>query len=89
MGATIITGYTGTRHITPAMDAGIYRAAFGSEEYVLSVGNKLAGSMPSVNEFTIQDGFISMQGHQIQLQVSSILYRNQSVAVLLLLCCKL
>ena len=67
MGATIITGYTGTRHITPAMDAGIYRAAFGSEEYVLSVGNKLAGSMPSVNEFTIQDGFISMQGHQIQV----------------------
>ena len=65
MGASIITGYTGTRHITPAMDAAIYRAAFGAESYVLSEGQKLAGSMPSVNEFTLLDGLVSMQGHQV------------------------
>ena len=67
MGANIITGYTGTRHITPALDAEVYRAAFGAEEYVFSVGNKCAGSMPSINQFEILDGLISMQGHQIQV----------------------
>lgn len=67
MGANIITGYTGTRHITPAMDAAVYRAAFGAENYVLAEGNGLAGSMPSVNEFTVMDGLVSMQGHQIQV----------------------
>lgn len=67
MSTNIITGYTGTRHITPAMDASVYRAAFGADEYVLSDGNKLAGSMPTINDFTILDGLASMQGHMIQI----------------------
>lgn len=67
MGANIITGYTGTRHITPAMDASIYRAVFGGENYVCAEGNLCAGSMPSINQFEILDGLISMQGHQIQV----------------------
>lgn len=67
MGANIITGYTGTRHITPAMDAAVYRSTFGPNSYILSDGNQLAGSMPSVNEFTVLDGLVSMQGHQIQV----------------------
>lgn len=67
MGANIITGYTGTRHITPAMDASVYRAAFGADEYVMSEGNKLAGSMPTINDFTVLDGLVSMQGHMIQV----------------------
>lgn len=66
MGANIITGYTGVRHITPAMDAAVYRSTFGPDNYILSDGNQLAGSMPSVNEFTVLDGLVSMQGHQIQ-----------------------
>lgn len=72
MGANIITGYTGTRHITPAMDAAVFRSIFGQYSYVLSDGNKLAGSMPSINEFTILDGVISMQGHQIQVTQESL-----------------
>ena len=67
MGANIITGYTGTRHITPAMDAAVYRSVFGAENYILADGNQLAGSMPSVNSFTILDGVVSMQGHQVQV----------------------
>lgn len=59
----IITGYTGTRHITPAMDAAVWRSIFGEESYIVNVGNKCAGSMPSINEFTILDGVVSMQGH--------------------------
>lgn len=67
MGANIITGYTGTRHITPAMDAAIYRAILGGENFVCAEGNLCAGSMPSINQFQIMDGLISMQGHAIQV----------------------
>lgn len=72
MGTNIITGYTGTRHITPAMDASVYRAAFGADEYVMSEGNKLAASMPTINDFTILDGLVSMQGHMIQITQDSL-----------------
>lgn len=67
MGANIITGYTGTRHITPAMDAAVYRSAFGADSYILSDGNQLGASMPDINSFTILDGLVSMQGHQVQI----------------------
>ena len=67
MGANIITGYTGTRHITPAMDAAVYRSLYGEDSFVCAEGNLCAGSMPSVNQFEILDGLISMQGHMIQV----------------------
>lgn len=67
MGANIITGYTGTRHITPAMDAASHRSMFGGDSYILTDGNKLRGSMPSINQFTVMDGIVSMQGHFIQV----------------------
>lgn len=67
MGANIITGYTGTRHITPAMDASVYRSAFGADDYVLSDGNHLEASMPDINSFQVMDGLASMQGHMIQV----------------------
>lgn len=67
MGANIITGYTGTRHITPSMDASVYRSAFGADDYVLSDGNHLEASMPDINSFQIMDGLASMQGHMIQV----------------------
>lgn len=67
MGANIITGYTGTRHITPALDAAANRSMFGKDNYILSDGNRLEGSMPSINEFTVLGGIVSMQGHFIQV----------------------
>lgn len=67
MGANIITGYTGARHITPAMDASVYRSIFGEDSWILADGNQLAGSMPDINSFTILDGLVSMQGHQVQI----------------------
>ena len=67
MGANIITGYTGVRHITPAMDASVNRSVFGKDSYILADGDHLAGSMPSVNQFAILGGVISMQGHAIQV----------------------
>lgn len=67
MGANIITGYTGQRHITPSMDAAVHRSVFGMDNYILADGGQLSGSMPSVNEFTVLGGIASMQGHQIQI----------------------
>ena len=67
MGANIITGYTGTRHITPAMDASVYRSIFGEDSWILADGNQLEASMPDINSFTILDGLVSMQGHQVQI----------------------
>ena len=67
MGANIITGYTGTRHITPAMDAAVYRSLYGADSFVCAEGDLCAGSMPSINQFEILGGLISMQGHMIQV----------------------
>ena len=63
MGQEIITGYTGTRHITPEMDAAVWRSAFGENNYILATGHQCAGSMPSINEFVISDGVVSIQGY--------------------------
>ena len=68
MSAIMITGYTGTRHIKPSMDAAVYRGAFGNENYVLNEDDACAGSMPSVNQFVVADGCVSMQGHAVQIK---------------------
>lgn len=72
MSAIMITGYTGTRHIRPSMDAAVYRGAFGNDSYVLSADDNCAGSMPSVNEFVVADGCVSMQGHTVQIKLESL-----------------
>lgn len=58
----IITGYTGTKHITPADDAGLHRSMFGSEDYVLASGSQLAAQAESATEIRIADGELVMQG---------------------------
>lgn len=67
MGASIITGYTGTRHITPEMDGAVYRGIIGDDSYILAEGDQCEGSMPSVNQFTVKSGVVSIQGRQIYL----------------------
>ena len=66
MTTTIITGYTGERHITPSMDAKVYRGIFGNGDYILPTGGKCSGSMTDANTFVIMDGIVSLQGRQIQ-----------------------
>lgn len=63
MSVSIVTGYTGTRHITPNLDAAVNRGIFGTEDCILATGNRLAASMPSINSFVMQDGAVSIQGH--------------------------
>ena len=68
MSAKVITGYTGERHITPAMDAAVYKSIFGADSYILRESDDVAGSMPDINSFIVADGMISMQGRQIQIK---------------------
>lgn len=72
MSAQIITGYTGTRQITPALDAAVYRSIFGADSCIVNEGNHLAAQMPSINEIVISDGVVSMQGHMIKVTQESL-----------------
>lgn len=67
MAAKIITGYTGERHITPAMDAAVYKAIFGADSYILREGGDVEASMPDINSFVLAAGMVSLQGRQIQI----------------------
>ena len=62
MSVSIVTGFTGVRHITPHLDAAVNRGIFGAD-CILATGNQLAASMPSINSFVMQDGAVSIQGH--------------------------
>ena len=58
----IITGYTGTKHVTAENDRDINIGIFGSGSYVLSTGAGLKAEISSNNEIKIRDGVIMHQG---------------------------
>lgn len=58
----IITGYTGTPHITSAQDRAAHQGIIGEGSYILNVGNRLAAEVISANEIRIRDGVLSHQG---------------------------
>lgn len=62
MSTRIITGYTGKRTITASDDAEIYRA-MGINTGLLPIENRMAASMPSINELVVNSGFLAIQGH--------------------------
>lgn len=72
MGAKILTGYTGERHITPLDDAAVYRALFGAGSYITGEGESCAASMPTVTEFDILNGHLSLQGIQIRITAEAL-----------------
>lgn len=57
----IITGYTGTSHITAAQDGAINIGLVGGNA-ILKVGNRMAATIQSNNEVRISDGVLIMQG---------------------------
>ena len=58
----IITGYTGTPHITSAQDRDGNQGCYGTGSYILDVGEKMAATIESANEIRIKDGALSHQG---------------------------
>lgn len=58
----IVTGYTGTPHITAQQDRMINRGVFGEDSYILPVGERLATSIYSATQIKVLDGAVSVQG---------------------------
>lgn len=58
----IVTGKTGTPHITSQQDREINMGAFGSGSYVLPIGNKFAYEQTESNTIRIKDGVLCHQG---------------------------
>lgn len=58
----IITGYTGTPHITSAQDRDGNQGSYGAGSYILDIGSKMAATIVSANEIKIADGALSHQG---------------------------
>ena len=58
----IITGYTGSPHVTAEQDRDINIGIFGNESYVLQTGSQLTAEVSSNNEIKVRDGVIMHQG---------------------------
>lgn len=72
MGAKILTGYTGERHITPLDDAAVYRSIIGPESYITGEGERCDATMPTINEFDILSGLLSIQGVQVRISAETL-----------------
>lgn len=62
----IVTGYTGTNHVTADDDGGLYASIFGSGCYVLSAGDKFACTVVSATQVHIGSGEGIMYGRHFR-----------------------
>ena len=58
----IITGYTGSPHVTAEQDRDVNIGIFGAESYVLRTGSQLKYEVSSNNEIKVRDGVIMHKG---------------------------
>lgn len=58
----IVEGYTGTDHVTAAMDGALNAGCFGGGMYVMGTGKRLACAVASSNSVTVADGDLMMNG---------------------------
>lgn len=58
----IVTGYTGTPHVTSNAAQALNQGIFGSGNCVLNVGNKFAATLTDANTVTVQSGEGVLQG---------------------------
>ena len=70
MAVNIVTGMTGTPHITSDDDRARNAAYFGRNKVVLSIGNELEALALSNNAVRIRDGVLMNQGTQIAIEPS-------------------
>lgn len=64
----IVTGYTGTPHITSNDDQGLLQGIVGTGSYILSVGSQFAYTLISANELQISDGEGVLQGVHFRIE---------------------
>lgn len=58
----IVTGYTGSPHITSSQDRAGNQGAIGTGSYILNIGEKLDPMIVSANEVRLKDGAVCHQG---------------------------
>lgn len=63
----IVTGYTGTPHVTANEAQALNQGIFGPENYVLDVGQKFSATLVDANNITIEDGEGVIQGVQFRI----------------------
>ena len=64
----IVTGYTGSPHITSNDEQGKNQGIFGTGNSVLDVGNKFNATLTNANTVTIEDGEGVMQGVHFRIE---------------------
>ena len=64
----IITGKTGTNHVTAADDRALHAGTFGCGTYILNVGSYLAATVKTANEIELADGELIMQGTHARIR---------------------
>lgn len=63
----LVTGHTGSAHVTAADHGSFNAAIFGDGQYVLDRGQKFAATIVSSNLVRIADGDLLMQGRHVRL----------------------
>lgn len=67
MSLHLVTGHSGTAHITAADQGALNACLFGGKDYVLKSGENFAASVITNNQIRIADGEVLMQGRHIRL----------------------
>ncbi len=63
----LVTGYGGSGHVTAEDHGSFNTAVFGTGQYVLNIGNKLAASIITNNTIRVLDGDVLIQGRHGRL----------------------
>lgn len=64
----IVTGYTGTPHISSNDDQGRNQGIFGTRNYILDVGHRLNATLTNTTTVTLEDGEGVMQGVHFRIE---------------------
>lgn len=78
MSLRLITGHTGTAHVTAADDAVIHELTFGKGSFVFDRGEKFAASIVNSNTVRVQSGDASVQGFIVRQNTN--IYQDLSLA---------
>lgn len=70
MAINIVTGMTGTEHITSDDDRANNAALFGTGKYVLEYGSQFETTVVSNNQIRVRDGMCMNQGTQMGIELN-------------------
>lgn len=68
----LVTGRTGTPHVTSQQDRQLHQGVWGADAYILNTGNLLEASAVSSNLIQIKDGALMYQGALFSVKVNTV-----------------